>query len=222
MKLILNQIGIHQFDDFIYEYPPIQLNWWDDEHKTSIEVEVHEKHDAGFSVDVIFSLDVEGIVERTIVFHTTIQNGIYHTLIAKPLLEYLNVDIVLDFSEEQNAFLTHNSSNTNTLLKHTLKLIEGKQAAMIDLNEDIQSGNFESEIGLTLDHFLAMFSFNNLKINLENIKNQIALSIQIEGPAYFEDLKNDAKNDIGFDYEEMHEITPKDLQLIKDTILSYR
>lgn len=37
MKNILSKIGIENFGGFLYEYQPIQIDWWDNKLKTSIE-----------------------------------------------------------------------------------------------------------------------------------------------------------------------------------------
>src|SRR5690554_6718505 len=105
MKELLLKFGIDRLDDCIYEYASDALDWWDSENRTSFEIEIQQIEDGLKSIRVIFCPDVEGLVERNVVFVSSFNDkGIKNNaLVAKAVFENINCKFGLSFSDEQNA-----------------------------------------------------------------------------------------------------------------------
>lgn len=223
MKQVLIPFGIDQFDHFLYEFEAIELKWWDSEHKTSMEIEIHEDEKDCTFLNVVFSPDIEGIVERTVVFFTSFhKNRIIETsLIAKCVLENIQAKVDLGFSAEQNAYQTGSFSKSQSILSNILNLVKGKSiVCKSDLN-GISTQPCNAEIGDTIDHFLALMHINSSEFTKENILNCIEQGIAFEGKEYVEKLKQDVNSGMSFDFEEQYGVNGKTLNFAVETIKSY-
>ena len=223
MKELLLKCGIDCLDDCIYEYASYALDWWDSENRTSFEIELQQIEDGLKSIRVIFCPDVEGLVERNIVFVSSLNDkGIKkNALVTKAVFENINCKFGLPFSDEQNAYITTKASESELVLDCILNLIEQKTPLYkVGLNES----NFEespSEVGDTLDHFIAMMYMNSVDFTKENIIDTLEMGINAEGGEYLDELKKDIASGKEFDYEVQYGMNEEKIYLIKETITNF-
>ncbi|MEZ4884720.1 MAG: hypothetical protein R3E32_08355 [Chitinophagales bacterium] len=223
MKEILHKFSIDQFDDIIYEFAPLEINWWDSEHRTSIEVEIHRDAKDLFFLSIIFSPDIEGIVERTVVFFTSFHNKkiLETTLVAKCVLENTQEKIDLGFSAEQNAYYTSSFSKSKALVNNILSIAKNcSPPQKFDLNS-AETTVCTTEIGDTIDHFIAMMHINEKAFTKTNILDNIEQGIKFEGIEYVEDLKKDVDSGLLFNFEEQYEVSGETLNLVFEVIKNY-
>ena len=228
MKEIFNRLGIEEFGRFIYEFSPVELPWWDSENQTSIEIEFQEGENSEVNASIIFCPEVEGVIERTIVFDITFDlkgNTILdNTLIAKAVCENLNLHEGLNFLSENNAYATASYDESVKLLNGVLRLIVDKSPLhAFNLNDMTESeGDYEQEAGDFLDHFLAMMHFNSIPCTEENIINQLGVGKQLEGEEYINGLKKDVDSEIAIDFEERYGLSDDSLKMVKDVIRGFQ
>lgn len=220
MKQILTPFGIDQFEHFSYKFEAIELKWWDSEHKTSIEIEVHEDEKDCAFLNVVFYPDFEGLVERTIVYFTSFhQNRIIDTtLVVKCVLENTQTKIDLGFSKEQNAYHTGSFSKSQSILSSILSLVEGKSIICKSNLNDLDASPCNAETGDTIDHFFAMMHINSIEFTKENIINYIEQGITFEGKEYVEKLKEDLNSGLSFDFEEQYGVNGEILNFVTEII----
>ncbi len=225
MKELLINIGIDNLDSFIYEYEPIKLDWWDSKYETSIEIETHQNEDGLYELSVVFCPEVEGIVERTIVYiasykSNSIQN---QALIEKRICEELISSNTFDFSKEQNAYMINTYEDAKKAFNVISNLIVNKKPIYkVDLKQMEEDGDIVPyEMGDTLDHFIAMMYMNSTDFTEENIIENIELSIELEGDEYLTELKNDAENEISYSFQEDYDLDDETFEFIKNIIKNY-
>ena len=223
MKELLLKFGIDRLDDCICEYASDALDWWDSENRTSFEIEIQQIEDGLKSIRVIFCPDVEGLVERNVVFVSSFNDkGIKNNaLVAKAVFENINCKFGLSFSDEQNAYITTKASESKLVLDCILNLIEQKTPIFkVNLNEP----NYEEsppEVGDTLDHFIAMMYINSVDFTKENIIDSLEMGINAEGGEYLDELKKDIASGKEYNYDGEYGVNEEKLYLIKETITNY-
>jgi len=219
----LSKVGITPQRHFIYDYGPVKIDWWDSENKTSIEVECQQHEDGWNVISVIFCPNVEGIVERTVVFYTSYQgNNIEdRTLIAKSVFENIANNLKLPFSEEHQAYFTRSISETRATLTNLLNLIQHPEPLYkFDLSAKDEDES-RSEIGETIEHFLAMMSINSTEFTKENIIDSLEIGLQTEGIEYLKNLQKDIETQPGLDFYETYGVEQDTVNLIKEAIYNY-
>lgn len=223
MKELLLKYGIDYTDDAVYEYASHPLDWWDSENETSFEIELHQIEDGLISISIIFCPDVERIVERKKVFSSSFnREGIKkNALVEKVVFENIDCKFALPFSDEQNAYITNKSSESELVLNRLLNLIGQKEPTFkIDLNESNHE-EISFEVGDTLEHFIVMMDINSADFTKENIIDSLEVAINFEGDKYLDELKNDITSGKEFDYEEEYGVNNEKLNLIKEIITNY-
>ena len=226
MKDLIAEIGIDQLDGFIYEYKPVLLDWWDSEHKTSLEIELHQ-NEGITELQVIFCPEVEGIVERTPVFMATYigeeLEGV--ALVADAVKVELLPDKELAFSREREAYILPSMVEATEMFSKIIALIEEREPwEIIDLNEGEEEDDEEyiSQPGETIGHFIAMMHMNSVRFKKANITSYIEMGIGMEGEEYFTELKADAELDLPNAYKEDYGVKDRIYQRIRKTILEYK
>jgi hypothetical protein len=222
MKDIFKKFGVVESDNAIYEFESIKLDWWDSKNKTSVEIEIQYDED-WCCLDIIFCPEVDEIVERIIVYSTVFKDDkiAENTLIAEVLLKNLKIDNSLSFSEENNAYLTDSFSESKKILAKILDLVKNTKPINIINIDEIEEDEDFSELGETLNHFVAMMVMNSTEFTKENIIKSLELAIQIEGVGYLKELRIDAITGDLEDYEEEFEIDTETLKLLVEVIGNY-
>lgn len=198
MKELLKQYGISLEGNFIYEFSPLSLKWWDDQHPTSIGVQVNPSEQGNPSLQVIFSPAVEGIAERTMVFAAEFVEGklFGDALVAPSVFEQTKCTFQLVFSEEQKAWVSSIPSEAQEILKQILAWLPEKQALhTFDMDAPGEEENREYTPGETLDHFFAMMRIQGLKPRKSNISKIVDMAAGLEGPDYIADLKREVDDE---------------------------
>ncbi|MEN7551304.1 hypothetical protein AAG747_25525 [Rapidithrix thailandica] len=223
MKELLQNIGIDNFHNFLYEYEPVLLDWWDPEHQTSIEIQVGKDEEGFIELTVFFCPMVEQIVERNPVFYTSFKEETIegNTLIAKPVADRIASELTLEFSEEQNAYFTQSYPESKQILEELLNLLSNKTPLYtFDLNEEEeQTEDLMPENAL--EHFIAMLSMNLEEMNQETILDGLEMAIAFEGVEYLETLKQELSKQETYDFEKKYGIDQNALALIKKIVESY-
>lgn len=220
----LKKTGIDRLDNFMYEFAPINLPWWDEDHQTALEIEVRTHEDKqDYSICVVFCPDAEGLVERTIVFYAAFNEHelTETTLVDKDVLEHLQDNIQLEFSENQNAYFTDNFNDAKSILSHLLYLVQD-QKTMERYELDEVDGELKE--GDILDHFVGMLHINSEEFTKENIIRYLKMGIEYEGEEYLQALREDIQSGIeaGFQEDYAIDIDKEALALLVEVINNYQ
>ena len=118
--------GVDLTDSGIYYFEPRQIEWWDSENDTEMQLDVCVGDDDQIQVAIIFSPDVEGIVQRQYVFVANTYNNELKgdALIAKSVYEQLAETISLPFSDEHHAYIASDLVVVEQLFDKILQLVQ--------------------------------------------------------------------------------------------------
>jgi len=219
MKKILHSVGIDSYDSFIYEFEPVQLDWWDTKYQTCIEIETH-LNEGILTVQVIFVPHTDDLVERTVVFFSVFEEQQLKedTLIAKALKDQLISNSSYDFSSDHQAFLVKNYAESEDIFERILNLIENKTPAFIvDLKQLEDDDDWVPEKGEALEAYIFNLSCNTDDFSKEDIVDYFEMFEEFEGEVAFKALIEDIQNQVAIDLEE-NEIDPLIFQRILTTL----
>ena len=92
----------------------------------------------------------------------------------------------------------------------------------MDLNsdEDLEEET-ATELGDTLEHFIAMMQMNSATFTKDGIVEHLEMATNLEGKDYIEELKNDANSDAIFDFQTENNISEESMKEIKKIIKTY-
>lgn len=220
----LKKTGIDRLDNFMYEFAPINLPWWDEDNQTALEIEVRTHDDKkDYSMCVVFCPDAEGLVERTIVFYAAFNEHelTETTLVDKDVLEHLQDNIQLEYSENQNAYFTDDMNESKSILSHILHLVKDQETME---RFELEDGEGELEEGDILDHFVGMLQINSAEFTKENITKYLQMGIEYEGQDYLQALRDDIKNGIEAGFQEAYavDIDKEALDLVVEVVNNYQ
>ncbi|EAY26579.1 hypothetical protein [Microscilla marina] len=220
----LKKTGIDRLDNFLYEFAPIDLPWWDKDHLTTLEVEARTHEDKqDCSICIVFCPEAEGVLERTIVFYAAFNDRelTETTLIDKDVLEHLQDDIQLEFSENQNAYFTDDFNETKSVLSHIFHLVKDQKTVE---RYPLEEGDGELKAGDVLDHFIGMIHINSAEFTKESIAEHLKTGIEYEGQEYLEALQEDIKNGIVANFQDEYavELEKPALDLIIEVVNEYK
>ena len=225
MKQLLSNLGIDNLNSFIYEYEPINLNWWDSENETSIEIEVHLSEEDIVELSVVFCPEAEGIVERDLVFAMSFKSGSLQSdaLIAKKVCEKIIRKNSFEYSEEHHGYIIRSFEDAREVMVEIADLLTNKVPIhKFDMTQSDDEEEVSFKRGDALDHFIAMMYMNSLAYTKENIIENIELGLQYEGAEYLKDLKSDVLSEAPLEIDEEYQVDEEALELIKETIKNYR
>lgn len=201
MQELLEEYGVNLVEHRIYEFAPVMLPWWDDESKTSVEIEVIPNGVGSTVLQVLFSDGDEEIAERSpvLMIHFREKEIENETLLAKALYDdFLSTRTSgrWPYEEELQAYLVNDYSKSVNLLQIVLDLIENKtpvHSYSIEMEEDL-----EYEEGEILDEFITILDMavradDSKELNAAYVADMMALAKASEGEEYLEELRADAE-----------------------------
>lgn len=142
MKNVLKKYGVTSFENVIYEYKPIQLDWWGIEEEITFEVQI-SKNDNGYEVSVYFLFENEDEYERVVVFivqtDETFKEVIGANLVASVVKDNILEGVEgLQFIEEQEAYLIPDMDTSKEILEAIL-------SQLVDMNPTVAENSLDLE-----------------------------------------------------------------------------
>ena len=189
MKELLNKYGIHSFENVIYEYNSIPLNWWNKEEEIIFEVQI-SKNESGLELAIYFLFESEEEYERVVVFiaqtDADFENIIGANLVAKIVKEHLLEGVKgLEYVAEQEAYTISDMETS----KHVFELI---MEQLSDTNPTIAEESLnlddEDEEGLFFET-LALYAEDHATFSIEKYEATLKEQVKEFGADFLKYLK---------------------------------
>lgn len=222
MRDLLQRIGITEFGNYIYEYVPVDIVWWDELAPTKVEIELNKSKTGLDLVSLVFTTEEDSEPSRAEVMSFKLQDGVVtsQTLVAKPVIDNLELDLDLDYSEEDASYVTNSAAETGLVFGKLIGLLS--PAAPVNVFEMVdESATGMAEEGETLTHFVAMMSLQQIEYTPDNIKSTIQMGIEFEGDEYLDLLLLDTAHAEGLDFEAEYGVNRQTLQVIIEEIRNF-
>ncbi|WP_196895546.1 hypothetical protein [Aureivirga marina] len=189
MKEILSKYGIHSYENVIFEYNPVKLDWWGVEEEIIFEVQI-SKNESGLEVAIYFLFENEEEYERVVVFISQIdenfENVIGANLVAKIVKEkILNEVNNLQFIPEQEAYLIPD-------LATSIKVFDAIMSQLADVNPTIAENGLdlddEEDEGLFFE-MLALYASENDTFDISIYETMLRAQFEEAGEEFMKYLK---------------------------------
>ncbi|WP_196887199.1 hypothetical protein [Aureivirga sp. CE67] len=189
MDIVLKKYGVTSFENVIYEYNPIKLDWWGVEEEIIFEVQV-SKNDNGYEVSVYFLFENEDEYERVVVFivqtDETFKKVIGANLVARVVKDNILEDVEgLQFIEEQEAYLIPDMDTSKVILERILSQLTDTNPTIAENSLDLDD---EEDEGIFYE-LLAIYAGENETFDIAKYEALLRAQYEEAGEEFMKYLK---------------------------------